>query len=197
VVLFWATFMREQGDFTTAQSDFNAARGGSESPTRVVLGAELAHRGRVLGGRGKVGKGAERKVKNHFIDHSYHALYPQLPYVAPCVARRLLRGRGWSSRAPPAAAAHIASTRGTGTSHSFPPAAPAEPGSISGTKCHQRPTLSTSSDLHHRRHSSATAPASQRHHCQRQQHRLQRAGSCGHRRVWWSGAALTTSAAGG
>jgi hypothetical protein len=25
-----------------------------------------------LSERGKVGKGAERKVKNHFIDHSYH-----------------------------------------------------------------------------------------------------------------------------
>jgi hypothetical protein len=25
-----------------------------------------------LSDRGKVGKGAERKVKNHFIDHSYH-----------------------------------------------------------------------------------------------------------------------------
>ena len=64
--------MRGQGDFTTAQSDLNAARGDSESPTRAVLGAELARRGRVLSERGKVGKGAERKVKNHFIDHSYH-----------------------------------------------------------------------------------------------------------------------------
>jgi hypothetical protein len=64
--------MRGQGDFTTAQSDFNAARGDPESPTRAVLGAELARRGRVLSERGKVGKGAERKVKNHFIDHSYH-----------------------------------------------------------------------------------------------------------------------------
>ena len=64
--------MREQGDFTTTQSDFNAARGDPESPTRAVLGAELARRGRVLSERGKVGKGAERKVKNHFIDHSYH-----------------------------------------------------------------------------------------------------------------------------
>ena len=72
MILFGATFMREQGDFTTAQSDFNAARGDSESPTRAVLGAELARRGRVLSERGKVGKGAERKVKNHFIDHSYH-----------------------------------------------------------------------------------------------------------------------------
>jgi hypothetical protein len=50
----------------------NAARGGSESPTRAVLGAELARRGRVLSERGKAGKGAERKLKNHFIDHSYH-----------------------------------------------------------------------------------------------------------------------------
>ena len=64
--------MREQGDFTTAQSDFNAARGDSESPARAVLGAELARRGRFSSERGKVGKGAERKVKNHFIDHSYH-----------------------------------------------------------------------------------------------------------------------------
>ena len=64
--------MRGQGDFTTAQSDFNAARGDSESPARAVWGAELARRGRVLSERGKVGKGAERKVKNHFIDHSYH-----------------------------------------------------------------------------------------------------------------------------
>ena len=71
-MLFGATFAREQGDFTTAQSDFTAAQGGSESPTRAVLGAELARRGRVLSERGKVGKGAERKVKNHFIDHSYH-----------------------------------------------------------------------------------------------------------------------------
>ena len=81
VVLFWATFMREQGDFTTAQSDFNAAQGDSESPTRAVLGAELARRGRVLSERGKVGKGAERKVKNHFIDHSYHFI-PKLDGLA-------------------------------------------------------------------------------------------------------------------
>ena len=72
MILFGAAFMRGQGGFTTAQSDFNAARGDSESPTRAVLGAELARRGRVLSERGKVGKGAERKVKNHFIDHSYH-----------------------------------------------------------------------------------------------------------------------------
>ena len=77
--------MREQGDFTTAQSDFNAARGDSESPTRAVLGAELARRGRVLSERGKVGKGAERKVKNHFIDHSYHFIPNALAsmYCAP------------------------------------------------------------------------------------------------------------------
>ena len=81
MILFGATFMREQGDFTTAQSDFNAARGDSESPTRAVLGAELARRGRVLSERGKVGKGAERKVKNHFIDHSYNKRVN--PYLQP------------------------------------------------------------------------------------------------------------------
>ena len=64
---------------------FNAARGDSESPTRAVLGAELARRGRVLSERGKVGKGAERKVKNHFIDHSYHFI--------PNALAVLLRGR--------------------------------------------------------------------------------------------------------
>ena len=83
MILFGATFMREQGDFTTAQSDFNAARGDSESPTRAVLGAELARRGRVLSERGKVGKGAERKVKNHFIDHSYHFI----PNALACAVR--------------------------------------------------------------------------------------------------------------
>eukprot|EP01046_Picozoa_sp_COSAG06_P074218 COSAG06_NODE_22586_length_718_cov_34.849758_1_plen_119_part_00 len=74
--------MRGQGGFTTAQSDFNAARGDSESPARAVWGAELARRGRVLGERGKVGKGAERKVKNHFIDHSYHFI-PNAFYRRP------------------------------------------------------------------------------------------------------------------
>ena len=84
--------MREQGDFTTAQSDFNAAQGDSESPTRAVLGAELARRGRVLSERGKVGKGAERKVKNHFIDHSYHFIPNALidvPMLAVTARRKL------------------------------------------------------------------------------------------------------------
>jgi hypothetical protein len=110
VILFGATFMREQGDFTTAQSDFNAARGDSESPTRAVLGAELARRGRVLSERGKVGKGAERKVKNHFIDHSYHfipnaliprTVSPRLPFLRyPCTApicRRTATLGGWTA----------------------------------------------------------------------------------------------------
>ena len=58
---------------------------------------------------------------------------------------------------------------------------------------HQRPALSTS-DLPF---TTGRAPASQRHDSQRQQHRLQRAGNCGHRRALWSGPALATSAAGG
>ena len=85
--------MRGQGDFTTAQSDFNAARGDSESPTRAVLGAELARRGRVLSERGKVGKGAERKVKNHFIDHSYHFI-PNAFTQSDGVDSLLLNGTG-------------------------------------------------------------------------------------------------------
>ena len=97
MILFWATFMRGQGDFTTAQSDFNAARGDSESPTRDVLGAEPARRGRVLSERGKVGKGAERKVKNHFIDHSYH------------LSRLLSAGHG---KKGPARASGVGSTPG-------------------------------------------------------------------------------------
>ena len=42
MILFGATFMRGRGGFTTARSDFNAARGDSESPTRAASGAELA-----------------------------------------------------------------------------------------------------------------------------------------------------------
>ena len=86
--------MRGQGDFTTARSDLNAARGDSESPTRAALGAELARRGRVLSERGKVGKGAERKVKNHFIDHSYHFIPNAL------TAAQRSRSGAWRGRWP-------------------------------------------------------------------------------------------------
>jgi hypothetical protein len=57
-------------------------RGDPESPKRVVLEAELARRGRVLSARGEVGKGAERKVKNHFVDHSYHCVPLSLSYFS-------------------------------------------------------------------------------------------------------------------
>jgi hypothetical protein len=46
-----------------------------------------------LSERGKVEKGAERKVKNHFIDHSYHFIPNAL--TARRAAERTPHSHGW------------------------------------------------------------------------------------------------------